>query len=91
MKEKLVTSPKLDPTYRTRLKSITNEYGFEKASDAIGFLLSMFDLIFKDKEFENPDEMLNFITQLLTDESEFLLQSIELQSKIDKIREIIEM
>lgn len=90
MKEELVTSPKVNLGNRNRINILTKELNLKKYSNVIGFLLTVYDLIFKGRNFQNTTEMIVFVQELLKDEELLARENIELKAKLKNIQRIIE-
>lgn len=88
--EELVTSPKIDKNYRDRMKAMVPELQLGKYSDAIGFFLTIYDLLFEGKKFKTVDERIMFVKNLLRDKDGLANENVELRLKLERLQRIID-
>lgn len=87
---KEVTSPRMDRLQRDRINAMTKELHFGKFSNTIAFLLVIFDLLFKGREFKDTSEMIIFVQNLLKEKELLARENRELKSKLGKIQKVID-
>jgi hypothetical protein len=90
MENDLVTSPKIDKNYRDRMKAMVPELQLGKYSDVVGFLITVYDLLFEGQRFRNADERISFVKNLLKDKEFLARENIMLSDKLKRLQKVID-
>lgn len=90
MENDLVTSPKIDKNYRDRMKAMVPELQLGKYSDVVGFLITVYDLLFEGQMFRNADERISFVKNLLKDKEFLARENIMLSDKLKRLQKVID-
>ncbi len=76
--EKLVVSPKMKPETRDKINILTHKIHFKRASDTTDFLFEVFERLTTGMDYENKEDVLTFLENLLRDKKELAEENRQL-------------